>query len=56
MDDSNAQESEEDEESPYLKDGEKNAHEYFKELEENKSKDTPPEGMNSNADGSSIFN
>ena len=33
----------------------KNAEEYFQELEDKKSKETP-EGANSNADGGSIFN
>ena len=35
---------------------EKNAEEYFKELEEKKSRATPEGQTNSNADGGSIFN
>jgi len=34
----------------------KNAEEYFQELEENKSRETPEGAINSNADGGSIFN
>lgn len=61
MEDSIAQNSDE-----YASDGdffegkegasEKNAEEYFQELEENKSKETPEGAINSNADGGSIFN
>ena len=34
----------------------KNAEEYFRELEDKKSKDTPEGAQNSNADGGSVFN
>ena len=62
MEDSHAQNSDD-----YASDGDdffdkevktktKNAEEYFQELEDKKSKETPEGAQNSNADGGSIFN
>ena len=61
MADSHAQNSDDDNYNDDFFDKEvktktKNAEEYFRELEDKKSKDTPEGAHNSNADGGSVFN